>query len=243
MLTRGWKKLLEPLRRTPFHPQWFTNRERCDVRGDLRALQGLVLDIGCADRFVMEELSTQCQYVGLDYYATVKSLYSTRPDIFGDAQCLPIRSAEIDAVVMLEVLEHVGNPESAIFEVARVLRPGGIFVASVPFIYPIHDAPHDYHRFTLHALEALLRRNSLTPLQISTRLRSFETAALLFCLAAGDAALLVVRRSAWGLVLLPFFALAILIANVAGWTLSRLFPGTDFMAGGYRLVAKRNNGS
>jgi SAM-dependent methyltransferase len=64
-----------------------------------------------------------------------------------------------DFVLSDQVLEHVeGNPQSAIDESHRVLRPGGIAVHTTCFINPVHGEPRDFWRFTPDAL-ALLHRN------------------------------------------------------------------------------------
>jgi SAM-dependent methyltransferase len=71
------------------------------------------------------------------------------------------REAEFDAVFLVEVLEHVRNPQRAIAEIARVLKPGGVLIGSTPFLLGIHDCPHDYYRFTrfglLHLFSGLER--------------------------------------------------------------------------------------
>lgn len=61
-----------------------------------------------------------------------------------------------DFILSDQVLEHVrGNPQTAIDESHRVLKPGGIAVHTTCFINPIHDEPHDYWRFTPEALRFL----------------------------------------------------------------------------------------
>lgn len=62
-----------------------------------------------------------------------------------------------DVVVVMDVLEHVLEPQKAISEVRRVLRPGGKVILSVPFLFEIHAEPHDYWRFTHYGLRAMLR--------------------------------------------------------------------------------------
>jgi len=59
-------------------------------------------------------------------------------DVLGDAHRLPFRSASFDHVVTNAVLEHVANPFVAVREIARVLRPGGVFSGSVAFLEPYH---------------------------------------------------------------------------------------------------------
>ena len=61
-----------------------------------------------------------------------------------------------DAVYMMEVLEHVKDPQAALSEVRRVLKDGGRFVLSTPFVFGIHEEPWDFRRFTRHGLEHLL---------------------------------------------------------------------------------------
>ena len=61
-----------------------------------------------------------------------------------------------DVVVADQVLEHVeGNPQQAIDECFRVLKPGGLAIHTTCFINPIHDAPGDYWRFSPQGLDLL----------------------------------------------------------------------------------------
>ena len=68
---------------------------------------------------------------------------------------LPLADATMDTVLLTDVLEHVARPEPLIRETARVLRPGGKLVVTVPFFYRLHEEPHDYRRYTEHALRHL----------------------------------------------------------------------------------------
>lgn len=77
------------------------------------------------------------------------------PHIVADAHHLPFRLACFDQIVCSEVLEHLPYPKQAVQEMARVLSENGRLVLSVPFVYPIHEAPHDYHRFTVYGLQRL----------------------------------------------------------------------------------------
>ena len=72
---------------------------------------------------------------------------------------MPVADATVDVVFLFEVLEHVAESEKVVREIRRVLRPGGEFYLSVPFIYPIHDAPNDYWRFTVYGITAILTNN------------------------------------------------------------------------------------
>ena len=70
---------------------------------------------------------------------------------------LPFKDGEFDAVVSDQVLEHVeGDPQHAIDETFRVLKPGGLLLHTTCFINPIHDGPSDFWRFTPEALKLLV---------------------------------------------------------------------------------------
>lgn len=80
------------------------------------------------------------------------------PDVVVDVCAMNcFAEGQFDAVFVMEVLEHVEDPRAALSEICRVLKPGGMLTISVPFILEIHDAPHDYWRFTEHGLRLLLR--------------------------------------------------------------------------------------
>ena len=58
--------------------------------------------------------------------------YPWVPVLQGDAAALPFDDSSVDAVVMLDVLEHLPEPRDALAEAHRVLRPDGVIVISVP---------------------------------------------------------------------------------------------------------------
>lgn len=63
-----------------------------------------------------------------------------------------------DFVVADQVIEHVeGSPQRAMDEIHRVLRPGGIAIVTTCLLYPIHEAPADFWRFTPFGLRLLAK--------------------------------------------------------------------------------------
>lgn len=79
-----------------------------------------------------------------------------QPDMVMDVTNMSFADSEFDAIYMMEVLEHVKYPQAALHEVERVLKNGGRFVMSTPFVFGIHEEPYDFWRFTEHGLRVLL---------------------------------------------------------------------------------------
>jgi SAM-dependent methyltransferase len=77
---------------------------------------------------------------------------------------IPLPDASFDTILFSDVLEHLYRPREAVAEIARLLRPGGKLLLNVPFFYWLHEAPHDYFRYTCFALERLASDAGLTPL-------------------------------------------------------------------------------
>jgi len=83
-----------------------------------------------------------------------------------DVECdlretLPLPAGSFDTIILSDVLEHVPNPEHLWTEMARVLANEGHVLANVPFLAWIHEAPHDYYRFTEYALRFFLYQANL----------------------------------------------------------------------------------
>jgi 2-polyprenyl-3-methyl-5-hydroxy-6-metoxy-1,4-benzoquinol methylase len=64
-----------------------------------------------------------------------------------------------DLILCLNVLEHVLEAERAVHNLWRALKPRGAAYIAVPFLFPLHDEPSDYWRFTEHSLRHLLGRH------------------------------------------------------------------------------------
>lgn len=97
------------------------------------------------------QLVKQRGYFGLDVEPGANVMF------VADAHALPIADASLDGVIMVSVLEHLYDPIRAANEVARVLKPGGVYFSYAPFYHPYHASPHDYFRFTQEGYRHLLR--------------------------------------------------------------------------------------
>jgi SAM-dependent methyltransferase len=75
-------------------------------------------------------------------------------DFFADLNSrLPMENAMVDTVLLTSVLEHIRKPNILLSEICRVLRPHGHLILGAPFLYHLHEEPHDYYRYTEHAIK------------------------------------------------------------------------------------------
>ena len=149
------------------------------------------------------------------------------PEIVGDIATFDFGDRRFDVVVMSEVLEHVRAPEEAIKNVHEILSPGGGLILSTPFIFPMHDGPHDYYRFTRYGLEWLLR--DFSDVDIFARNTWPEAVNVLMVR-------LIKEKNPACRLMAPFVvALALVIAPVA-MILGRIIK-TDFITSGYVTTA------
>jgi SAM-dependent methyltransferase len=76
--------------------------------------------------------------------------------------------AAFDLVIAEQVLEHVLRPLRAVEHVRQMLKPGGAFLVTTPFLLRVHQAPIDCTRWTETGLRALLAEAGFDPASIVT---------------------------------------------------------------------------
>jgi len=111
-----------------------------------------MLDVGCNTGPMLIPLRRRgYDIVGIDIsvddvqqaerYLAERQLPYNRLSV-ADGTSLPFRDQSFDAILLVDILEHTDNPEGIVAETKRLLRPGGIVVATVPWAY------HPYVRYT-----------------------------------------------------------------------------------------------
>lgn len=100
-----------------------------------------------------------------------------KPDIIGDAHELPFDDESFSIILCTEVLEHLSDPQKAIAEMWRVLQPGGKVILTTRFLFPLHDVPGDYFRYTRFGLQNLFKDWRIEVLEEESK--SFEAIAVL----------------------------------------------------------------
>ena len=237
----NWKKKLEFLRSTPLHPQWLFRSSRKILPWVRNDTSGLVLDIGAADRWIEAELPSSCHYVALDYPATGAILYGATPDVFADAARIPLKNKSVDSVIFLEVLEHLEFPDLALKEIGRVLKDDGVLLMSLPFLYPIHDSPYDFQRYTKFGLKRELEAAGLEIEEMHNALGSTESAGLLFSLAIAGSVLESLENRKASLILAPIFLTLIPLINISAWLIGKLLPSWSNVSSGYQIKAVKQD--
>jgi SAM-dependent methyltransferase len=174
----GWSDDL-----TTFHEESAGGSHPIDVASRSRAVGELVrlaqrcprptvLEAGSSSGFLLRDIRRalpEAQVIGSDFVAgPLERLAEEMPDIpllqFDLTDC-PLPSASVDAVVLLNVLEHIQDDAAALRQVQRILRPGGILVLEVPAgpeLFDVYDRLlMHYRRYRMPELRKLVAANGL----------------------------------------------------------------------------------
>ncbi len=127
--------------------------------------RGRVLDAGAGTLQFKSLLSSFGEhYESLDIRTDPNGI-----DHVGDIQDMPeIGEGEYDTVFCNQVLEHLPSPASALREMNRILKRGGVLILAAPHLSRLHEEPNDYYRYTAYGLDYLLKEAGFTRIEIST---------------------------------------------------------------------------
>lgn len=124
-----------------------------------------LLDIGSGDmRYRSQCKKSEWYCVFSDYEIRSKDI-----SMCLDAHSLPFQDSNFDIVLLVEVLEHLHHPAVSLAEIARVMKPSGIMLLTVPFLQGLHEIPHDYFRYTEFGIQRLLEDAGLQIVRFERR--------------------------------------------------------------------------
>lgn len=139
------------------------------LNSNLFLFSGTLLDIGCGKmpykKYILENSKVK-KYVGLDIENALEYDSSVKPDYTWNGEIMPFENNSFDCAFGTEVLEHCPEPEIVLKEVVRVLKLNGTFFFTVPFLWNLHEVPHDEYRYTPFSLERHLNNAGFKDIQI-----------------------------------------------------------------------------
>jgi SAM-dependent methyltransferase len=138
------------------------------LKGTLSVPAPVVLEIGSSSGFMLREIRRVLPtafVIGSDYVpGPLKKLLVDAPDtpvLQLDLTKCPTADESIDAVVLLNVLEHVRDDAGAVRQIFRTLKPGGIAVVEVPagpHLYDVYDKKlMHFRRYSLRSISIIFQ--------------------------------------------------------------------------------------
>ena len=183
-------------------------------------INGKTLDVGCGQK-PYEKLFNSTQYIGLEIDSP-ENRRNKRADFFYNGNTFPFQDNEFDSVVANEVFEHVFNPLDFLGEIKRVLRPGGMLLMTVPFVWDEHEQPNDYARYTSFGLRHLLESNGF---EVIEHKKSIHDIRVIFQLFNDYIYKVTVTRNIY----INLFLVLLLMSpvNILGAIFARILPKND----------------
>lgn len=140
------------------------------VNSNSGVFNGNLLDIGCGEMPYKKEILSNrkvTKYVGLDIFGALEYKKGVKPDYFWDGIKMPFEDGLFDSGFATEVLEHCPDPLMTLTEINRVLKPDSPLILTVPYLWPTHESPFDFYRYTPFALKNLLEQSGFKQIEIT----------------------------------------------------------------------------
>jgi SAM-dependent methyltransferase len=155
MYSAARRLLPSPLLRYVYHFEASIEQAVCEFSNSLPS-GARVLDAGAGETQYKPHF-TRHRYTAVDLAIGDAAWNYSSIDALADLTRLPFGDNTFDAALNIVTLEHLQDPAGALCEIARILRPGAQLLLVAPHEWEVHQAPHDYFRYTCHGLDFLLR--------------------------------------------------------------------------------------
>jgi SAM-dependent methyltransferase len=195
-------------------------------------ITGRTLDVGCGQK-PYEKLFGSSHYIGLEIDSP-ENRQNKKADYFYDGMKFPFQDNEFDSIIVNEVFEHVFNPTDFLQEINRVLKPEGILLMTVPFVWDEHEQPHDYARYSSFGLVSIVEKHGF---KVIERRKSMNDIRVIFQMLTGYIYKKTVSRNGYLNLLTTLFLMAPI--NVLGELLSKILPSSDDLYLDNIILAKK----
>lgn len=127
--------------------------------------KGTLVDLGCGEaphrNYFLQYVD---KYIGVDWTNT---LHNSKADIISDLnKKIEIENDFADTIISLSVMEHLCEPQIFLNESYRILKKDGTIILGVPWMWWIHEAPHDYFRYTPYGLKYMFEKAGYKDIQV-----------------------------------------------------------------------------
>lgn len=141
--------------------------------------KGTLYDLGCGESPYKEFfLQYADEYIGVDWE---KGHHATKENIVADLnKQLPMDSEVADSIISISVMEHLYQPQNMLDEAFRILKPNGSIVLQVPWQWWVHEAPHDYFRYTPYGLKHMFEKAGFEEINVEPQCGFFTMWILKF---------------------------------------------------------------
>lgn len=200
------------------NPFYFARKGLAKHIGELGAhITGKTLDIGCGNKPYIS-LYASDEYIGLEI-DTPENRERKNAEYYYDGEQFPFADASFNSVVANEVFEHVFNPTQFLNEIARILKPGGTVLMTMPFVWDEHEQPYDFARYSSFGIRSLLEQHGFSVVE---QRKSTDDIRVIFQLLNTYIFKKTVTKNGWLNVLLTVILMAPF--NILGELLSFITP-------------------
>lgn len=161
------------------NPFWLSRKalSAC-IRRNSKFLTGKTLDFGCGTQ-PYRSIVSNIDYIAIEY-DTPNNRKNKIADIYYDGNSIPLPDSSIDSIMSTQVLEHVPNPQKIVDEFYRILKPNGYIVLSAPLIWPEHETPYDFFRYTSYGIRNIFKSSGFKIIKIEKTLSDIRMPTQIF---------------------------------------------------------------